>query len=149
MPKVPFMIYADLESLLKKEQSCQNNPENSHTQRKTKHEPSDYALSSNCSFDETKNRRKSCRRKDCIKKFCNDLKEVTTEVINCKEKEMIPLTDNEIKSYENQKACHICKGEFCYDRDKESKFKIYHKVRDHCHYTRKFRSVAHNICNLR
>ena len=38
--KIPFIIYADLESLLKKEQSCQNNPKNSYTQRKAKHEPS-------------------------------------------------------------------------------------------------------------
>ena len=42
----------------KKEQSCQNNPKNSYTQRKAKHKPSGYSLSLNCSFDETK--------KDCI-----------------------------------------------------------------------------------
>ena len=28
-------------------------------------------------------------------------------------------------------------------------FKLYHKVRDDCHYTRKFRGAAHSICNLR
>ena len=28
------------------------------------------------------------------------------------------------------------------------KIKI-HKVRDHCHYTGKYRDTAHNICNLR
>ena len=32
--KVPFIIYADLECLLKKARSCQNNPENSYTQKK-------------------------------------------------------------------------------------------------------------------
>ena len=31
--KAPFIIYADLECLLKKEQFCQNNPENSYTER--------------------------------------------------------------------------------------------------------------------
>ena len=54
-------------------------------------------LSLNCSFDETKNRRKFYRRKDCIKKFCKDLKELATEIINYKDKEMVPLTDKEIK----------------------------------------------------
>ena len=28
-------------------------------------------------------------------------------------------------------------------------FKLYHKVRDRCHYTAKFREAAHSICNLR
>ena len=40
--KVPFIIYADLECLLKKKQSCQNNPKNSYTQKKAKHKPSGY-----------------------------------------------------------------------------------------------------------
>ena len=38
--KAPFIIYADLECLLKKEQSRQNNPGNSYTERKAKHKPS-------------------------------------------------------------------------------------------------------------
>ena len=27
--------------------------------------------------------------------------------------------------------------------------KKHYKVRDHCHYTGKYRDAAHNICNLR
>ena len=38
--KAPFAIYLDLECLLKKEQSCQNNPEKSYAEKKTRHEPS-------------------------------------------------------------------------------------------------------------
>ena len=53
--KAPFIIYVDLECLLKKEKFCQNNPENSYTQRKAKHKPSGYSLSLICSFNETKN----------------------------------------------------------------------------------------------
>ena len=55
---------------------------NSYTQRKVKHKPSGYSLSLICSFDETKNRHKFYRKKDCIKKICNDLKELATETIN-------------------------------------------------------------------
>ena len=62
--KVPFVIYADLECLLKKEQSCQNNPKNFYKERKAKHKPSGYSLSLSCSFDETKNRRRFYRRED-------------------------------------------------------------------------------------
>ena len=82
--------------MLKKEQSCQNNPEDSYTERKAKNKPSGYSLSLICSFDETKKRHKLYRRKDCIKRFCNDLKELATEIINYKEEEMTPLKDKEL-----------------------------------------------------
>ena len=35
--KVLFLIYADLECLLKKIDTCQNNPENSYTEKKAMH----------------------------------------------------------------------------------------------------------------
>ena len=62
---------------------------------------------------------------------------------------MIPVTDHKTKSYEKQKVCHICKKEFSTDKNDKNTFKIYPKVRDHCHYTGKFRGAAHSICNLR
>ena len=31
----------------------------------------------------------------------------------------------------------------------DDKNKKYHKIRDHCHYTGKYRGAAHDICNLR
>ena len=55
---------------------------------------------------------------------------------------MIPLTNKEIKSYEKQRVCHICKKKFCYDKNNK-------KIRYHCHYTGKFRGAAHSECNLR
>ena len=47
-----------------------------------------------------------------FKKFCKDLDELGTEIINFKKKEMKPLTDKEIKSYEKQEVCHICEKSF-------------------------------------
>ena len=35
------------------------------------------------------------------------------------------------------------------DKNNEKKCKLCHKVRDHDHYTGKYRGVAHSICNLR
>ena len=58
---------------------------------------------------------------------------------------MIPLTDEENKSYKKQKVCYKCKKEFNTDDDN----KKYQKVRDHYHYTGEFRGLAHSICNLR
>ena len=71
------------------------------------------------------------------------------KIINYEKQEMIPLTDKETEFYEKEKVCHICKKEFSTDKNDKNEFKIYHKVRDHCHYTEKFRGAGHNICNLR
>ena len=56
---------------------------------------------------------------------------------------MNPLTEEEKESYKSQKLCHICEKEFCTDNIKEMR-----KVRDHCHYTGKYRGAAHSKCNL-
>ena len=62
--KVPFIIYVDLECLLKKVRSCQNNLENSYTEKNVERKSSGYAWCSICSFDDTKNRRYFYRRKN-------------------------------------------------------------------------------------
>ena len=59
---------------------------------------------------------------------------------------MIPLTKEEKKIHRKQKFCYICKKVFSTDDDDNKK---YYKVRDHCHYTGKYRGAAHDICNLR
>ena len=48
-----------------------------------------------------------------------------------------------------QKVCHICKKRFSINKSDENAFKLYHKVRDHCHYTGEYRGAADSICNLR
>ena len=68
--------------------------------------------------------------------------------MNHKQKEMMPLTDNENKHYEEQKECYTYQKEFCCNKNEKMKFKLYQKVRGHCHYTGKFRGTAHSICNL-
>ena len=105
--KVPFIIYADLECLLQKINTCQNNPEKSYTEKKAAHKLSGYSLVTCCSFDKSKNKRKYYRGKDCMKMFCNDLKDHAMKITNYEKKEMILLTNEEIESYENQEICHI------------------------------------------
>ena len=62
-------------------------------------------------FDSKQNKHSFYRGKDCIKRFCSELKELGAKIINYKQKEMIPLTDNENKYYEEQGKCHICQKE--------------------------------------
>ena len=62
--KVPFIIYADLESLLETMSSCQNNPKKSSATKINKHTPSGYLLFTYCSIDATKNKLNCYRDKD-------------------------------------------------------------------------------------
>ena len=80
-----------------------------------------------------------------MKNFCLDLKEHVTKIINYEKKEMIPLAKEERKIHCRQQKCYIYKKRFSADHNN----KKYHKVRDHCHYTGKYRGAVHDICNLR
>ena len=129
-----------MECLLEKMSICHNNPEESSTNEINKHGPSGYSLFAHGSFDKTRNKLDYYRGKDCIKKFCEDLRTHATKIINYEKKKMIRLTIKEEKYHNKQKICYICKNEL----DKKN-----YKVRDHCHYTGKYRGAAHNIFNLR
>ena len=80
--KVPFIIYADLESLLEKMSTCQNNLEKSSTTKMNKHISSGYSLFTHCSFDLTKNNLQCYGGKDCMEMFCKGLKEHATKITN-------------------------------------------------------------------
>ena len=61
---------------------------------------------------------------------------------------MIPLIDDDKFKYEESKQCYLCGQSF--NTNKQSKFYMnYKEVRDHCHYTGKYRGDAHSLCNLR
>ena len=70
--------------------------------------------------------------KDCMKKFCESVKEHTKKIINFKKKKMKLLTQEQQESYENAKICYICQENF---ENKYLKNKRYRKVREHCQYT--------------
>ena len=57
---------------------------------------------------------------------------------------MLPLTKKTLRLHQDTPECYICGKRFLktFANDKN-----YRKVRNHCHFTGKYR--AHNICNLR
>ena len=67
--KTPFVIYADLECLLLKQQSCQNNPNESYTERKAIHEPCGCSLDLVCSLDSKEDKHSFYRGKIALKSF--------------------------------------------------------------------------------
>ena len=85
--------------------------------------------------------------KDSIEKVCKIIEEWPTEIINHEKKEMISLTHEENNFYNKQEICYMCKEKFCMDKN-DKNYINKRKVKDHCHYTGKFRGAAHSICNL-
>ena len=113
--------------------TCRNNPNESPTTEINKHTPSGYSIFTHCSFNRAKNKLNHYRGKDCMKKFCKDLREHASKIINFEKKKMIPLTTEGRIYHDDQEICYICKKEF------DNSYKKHYKVKDHCH----------NICNLR
>ena len=86
--KLPFIVYADLECLLEKMSTCYNTPEESSTAKVNKQKPSGYSIFTHSSFDKSKSKLNYYRGEDCMKKFCKDLREHATRIINCKKKKI-------------------------------------------------------------
>ena len=65
--ELPFIIYTDLECLLKKIDTCYNNPDLPSTTKINQHIPSGYSIYTNCSFDKSNNKLSYYRGEDCMK----------------------------------------------------------------------------------
>ena len=126
-----------MECLLEKISTCYNNPNLSSTTKINQHIPSGYSIFTNCSFDKSYNK---ChyRGEDCMERFCKDLKDHATRIVNFKRKFITPLTKDEEDSYDKKNTCHICMKDL--DND---------KVKDYCYFTGKYRGAAHSKCNLK
>ena len=136
-----------MECILRKIGTCQNNPDLSSTTKIDQHIPSGYSIYTSCSFDKSNNKLSYYRGEDCMKRFCKDLKDHATKIIDFKKKTMIPLTKEEEDNYNKENICYIIKKEFNNDTTESSSLE--RKVKDHCHFTGKYRGAVHNTCNLR
>ena len=141
--KVPFVIYADFESCIKSIHTCDLNPENSYTKQYQKHEPISFYYYIKC-FDSEVSlpiKERSYTGKNAERVFLKYLEEDIKIIANIPEKEII-FGEKEKERYNEETRCWICKGEFN-DKNKNKE-----KVKDHCHYTGRYRGAAHNECNL-
>ena len=141
--KAPFAIYADFESLIKPIDNCEPDPNKSYTKKHQKHEPISFSYYINSSIDGVFKPvlRKYTKRKpedaDAMDVFIKWLEEDVKAIANIEEKEMI-FTEEDKKQFNNASDCWICGEELGNDR-----------VRDHCHFTGRYRGPAHNNCNLK
>ena len=149
--KAPFAIYADFESLIKPMDNCDPDPNKSYTKKYQKHEPISFSYYIKCFNDtlckeifndNTKRKQLNSYIKtkpedpDAIDVFIKWLEDDVKYLANIKPKKMI-FTKEEEKQFDRASNCWICGEELGNDR-----------IRDHCHYTGRYRGAAHNSCNL-
>ena len=141
---IPFVVYADFECFTKPMNSCSPNPKDSYNYNYQLHEPSGfcfYVKGIVPSIHITPiTYTKTSEDENIAKVFVEKLEEVTKGIYNDFYKRFKPLkmSAKDQKLFNEAKTCHICSLELKDD-----------KVRDHCHFTGKYRGAAHNQCNLK
>ncbi|XP_055316114.1 uncharacterized protein LOC129575903 [Sitodiplosis mosellana] len=136
--KVPFVIYADLESLLKvpEVEFCQKETTKAYQQ----HEAYAIGYYFKCNYDDSKSFYRSNRGPNCIDWFIQDLQDIASDVeqiLNDKMPLNMSLEDEAFFIVSDE--CHICEEPYMMGDI---------RVRDHCHLTGKYRGSAHSRCNL-
>ena len=135
---MPFMIYADTECLLKDIQTCEPDPGKSYTKKYQKHEPISFSYYVKCFDDEVcKPKLRSYTGADAMAKFIEWLERDVREIAKIPYRDMEEFTPELLDRHETATKCWI------YEKDLNGD-----KVKDHCHFTGKYRGAAHNKCNL-
>ena len=142
--RAPFAIYADFESILKPMETCKPDSNKSYTLKYNKHEPVSFVYYIK-SFNESvyKSTLRSYVREneedpDTIDVFISWL-ESDVKIISGLGNEKMIITPEEEEQFYQASNCWIC-GKFLNIKD---------RVRDHCHFTGRYRGPAHNLCNLK
>ena len=142
--RAPFVIYADFESLLKPLETCKPDPNKSYTHKYNKHEPVSfvyYIKSFNESVYKSKLRsyvKENEEDPDTIDVFINWLEE-DVKIISELGNEKMVITEEEQEQFNQASNCWIC----------EKLLNLDDRVRDHCHFTGRYRGAACNRCNLK
>ncbi len=141
--RVPFIIYADTECIIRPIHSVENRSDKSSTRNVAEHVGCGAAMLIKFAHGEYKRTFEQCRGEDAISTFCKTLKRQVERAVRYKKREMNPLTPEEKQQYREAGKCHLCRKSFQVSESVGDR-----KVRDHCHYTGKFRGAAHSSCNL-
>ena len=105
---MPHIIYADIESLIRRIDGFSNNPEKASTRKIGKNIPCGYSISTIWEFVHIEDKHTLYLQKDCMKKFCTSLKENAKNIIDFEKTKMLPLIKEELKSHQDAKVCYIC-----------------------------------------
>ena len=89
--KMPYIIYADIESFITEKDGCLNNSEISSTKKLGEHILCGCSMPTIRAFGNIENKHTFYRGEDCIKKFCTSLREHATNAIDFERKKMLLL----------------------------------------------------------
>ena len=81
--------------MLEKIDGCKNNAEKSSTAKVGEYIPSGFSMSTILLFKDIENKHDVHRGRDCMKKFCESLKEHFVKIMNFKKKNMKLLTNEQ------------------------------------------------------
>ena len=99
--RVPFIMYADFESILKPIETNNLDPNHPYSQNVNQHIPSAYCVYRKFAYGEVKDPLTIYRHKDCIERFCDYIKREAHRLYNMfPEKPMDPLTKKQWKSFD-------------------------------------------------
>ena len=136
--KVPFIIYADFESILEKKDYCLPNPSHSSLTAINIQVPCGYGYITVGYNGEFFKPPVVYRGPDAIHHFLERLLEEEDIIQNILSTvEPMIFDDDDKLLFESATVCHICEKPLNND-----------SVRDHCHLSGKFRGAAHSRCNL-
>ena len=106
--KFPFVVYADMESLIKNMDNCDPDPNKSYTKKYQKHEPISFTYYIKC-FDDSVSEPilRTYTGKDAMDVFINWLEEDVKAIANIEPKKMI-FTEEDKKQFNKASDCWIC-----------------------------------------
>ena len=105
---MPYIIYAGIESLIRKIDGSANNPENVSTTKIREYISCRYSFSTIWGFDHIEDKHTLYHEKNCMEKFCTSLREHTKNKIDSEKRKMLSLTKEELKLHQDTKLCYIC-----------------------------------------
>ncbi|XP_050519039.1 uncharacterized protein LOC126893133 [Diabrotica virgifera virgifera] len=142
MLPVPFVIYADFESLLKPIDHVEPFNGNSYSVKTAEHQAYSFAFYLKCNYDDSLSKLIKYEGQDAPKVFIQKLDDLVHELYNNHLKHikpMSPLTKEEIEKHETATECYLCGKPFNpFNR----------KVKDHHHLNSLYLGPSHNSCNI-